>query len=174
VNALVRSLRPRTSGRRFDGLGYAAISGRTGICSVTHGPAMVNTATALAHGVKGSFADGLALRRHGRRGSRHTQKIAQREFVLAAGAGFEQLRSPRTVAEDVARVLRRAIAERRPVALNLPHESIGRMLTISSRYAFEFPKAAPSSRRAMILTMLLEYRRRQAPDHPGWPRSDLA
>src|SRR5271156_222691 len=36
-------------------LGYASASSKPGICSVTHGPAMINTVTALAHGVKASL-----------------------------------------------------------------------------------------------------------------------
>jgi acetolactate synthase-1/2/3 large subunit len=103
-------------------LGYAASSARVGVCSVTHGPAMVNTATALAHGVKASLPMVLICGDTDTEDRFHTQNIAQREFVIAAGAGFEQLRSPRTVAEDVATVLRRAVAERRPIALNVPLE----------------------------------------------------
>lgn len=103
-------------------LGYAASSGRVGVCSVTHGPAMLNTATALAHGVKASLPMVLICGDTDTEDRFHTQNIAQREFVIAAGAGFEQLRSPRTVAEDVATVLRRAVVERRPVALNVPLE----------------------------------------------------
>jgi thiamine pyrophosphate-dependent acetolactate synthase large subunit-like protein len=50
------------------------------------------------------------------------QKIAQREIILSAGAGFEQLRAPATLAQDLASALRRAVAERRPIALNMPVE----------------------------------------------------
>jgi len=103
-------------------LGYAAASNKVGVCSVTHGPAMVNTATALVHGVKASLPMLLLCGDTNKEDRTHTQNIAQREFVIAAGAGFEQLRTSRTVAEDVATVLRRAIVERRPVALNVPHE----------------------------------------------------
>ena len=103
-------------------LGYAATSRSVGVCSVTHGPAMVNTATALAHGVKASLPMVLICGDTDTEDRFHTQNIFQREFVIAAGAGFEQLRSARTVAEDVATVFRRAVAERRPVVLNAPLE----------------------------------------------------
>src|SRR5438477_9618919 len=103
-------------------LGYAASSRTIGVCSVTHGPAMVNTATALAHGVKASLPMVLICGDTDTEDRFHTQNIAQREFVIAAGAGFEQLRSVGTVAEDVATVLRRAVAERRPIVLNVPLE----------------------------------------------------
>lgn len=103
-------------------LGYASSSGKIGVCSVTHGPAMVNTATALAQGVKASLPMVLICGDTDTEDKFHTQNIAQREFVVAAGAGFEQLRSARTAAEDLATVLRRAVAERRPIALNIPLE----------------------------------------------------
>ena len=103
-------------------LGYATVSGKIGVCSVTHGPAMVNTTTALVHGVRASLPMVLLCGDTHIEDRSHTQNVAQREFIVAAGAGFEQLRSARTVAEDVARVLRRAVAERRPIALNMPHE----------------------------------------------------
>lgn len=101
-------------------LGYALASGKVGICTVTHGPATTNTITALVDGVKGSVpmvllcGDTPAIDRE------HNQNVAQREFIIAAGAGFEQLRSPATVADDVARAIRRALTEHRPIALNLP------------------------------------------------------
>lgn len=110
------------AGAAFMALGYAAASGKMGVCSVTHGPAMVNTLTALTHGVRASLPMVLLCGDTHIEDRSHTQNVAQREYIVATGAGFEQLRSARTIAEDVATVLRRAIAERRPIALNLPHE----------------------------------------------------
>ncbi len=49
-------------------LGYAASSRNIGVCSVTHGPAMVNTATALAHGVSRNRGGGRRNRAAARRG----------------------------------------------------------------------------------------------------------
>jgi len=110
------------SGAALMALGYASASSKPGICSVTHGPAMVNTATALVHGVKASLPMVLLCGDTDVEDREHTQNVAQRAFVVATGAGFEQLRSPKTVAQDVARALRRAIQERRPIALNIPYE----------------------------------------------------
>lgn len=122
-------------------LGYSASSGRVGICSVTHGPAMVNTATALAHGVKASLPMVLICGDTDTEDKFHTQNIAQREFVIAAGAGFEQLRSPRTVVADVATALRRAVAERRPIALNVPLELDWREVDPFAPVKVAFPEA---------------------------------
>ena len=110
------------SGGTLMALGYALMSGKVGVCSVTQGPGLTNTVTALVEGVKGSVPMVLLCGDTMPEDREHNQNVAQREFVIAAGAGFEQLRSPKTVAQDVARALRRAMVERRPIALNLPTE----------------------------------------------------
>ena len=103
-------------------LGYATLSNKVGVCSVTHGPAMTNTVTALVEGVKGSVPMVLLCGDTPVIDRENNQNVAQRDVIIATGAGFEQLRSPRHTAEDVARALRRALLERRPIALNLPYE----------------------------------------------------
>ncbi len=101
-------------------LGYSLIAGKPGVCSVTAGPAVTNTITALVEGVKGSIPMVLLCGETGAEDLEHTQKIDHRPFIAGAGAGYERLRSPNTVAADVARALRRAWIERRPIALSLP------------------------------------------------------
>lgn len=103
-------------------LGYATLGDKVGVCSVTHGPGLTNTVTALVEGVKGSVPMLLVCGDTPVMDRETNQKIAQREIVVATGAGFEQLRSPATAADDVARALRRAWAERRPIALNVPRD----------------------------------------------------
>ena len=48
------------------------------------------------------------------------QNIDQRAVILSSGAGFEMLHAPETALEDLARAARRALTERRPIALNMP------------------------------------------------------
>ncbi len=108
------------AGAAFMAAGYAALSDKIGVCSVTHGPGMVNTATALVHGVKASAP--MVLLCGDTHDPAHSQNVSQREFAIAAGAGYEDLESPRTVARDVAKVLRRAMAERRPIVLDIADE----------------------------------------------------
>jgi thiamine pyrophosphate-dependent acetolactate synthase large subunit-like protein len=103
-------------------LGYSLISGKVGVCSVTHGPALTNTVTALVEGAKGSIPMVLICGDTVVEEREHNQNVPQRDIVISTGAGFEQLRSPRTAVEDVARALRRAMVERRPIALNVPYE----------------------------------------------------
>jgi acetolactate synthase I/II/III large subunit len=102
--------------------GYARTSGALGVATVTHGPALTNTLTALVESVKDRTpllvvaGDTAVVDRE------NFQNIPQRDVVLPTGAGFEQVRSPETVVEDVAVAVRRAHLERRPVVLNVPIE----------------------------------------------------
>ena len=99
---------------------YAHVSGKTGVATVTHGPALTNCVTALTEASRGHtpmviFAGDTPLDN-----PRHLQSIDQRELVKVTGAGFIQLRSPATVTEDVAQAFYRARVERRPIVLNMP------------------------------------------------------
>jgi len=108
------------SGAVLMALGYSLITGRAGVCTVTVGPAMTNTITALIQGVKSSTPMVLLCGDTALEDRDSIQSVSQRDFVVAAGAGFEQLRSPATVSQDVTTCFRRAIVERRPVVLNMP------------------------------------------------------
>ena len=110
------------SGCMIMALGYAHVSGKAGVCSVTHGAALTNTITAMIEGVKASLPVVLLCGDTDPVDRESIQNVHQRDFVVAAGAGYECLRSPKTVAQDVARAMRRAVIERRPVAVNLPYD----------------------------------------------------
>ena len=102
--------------------GYASTADGLGVATVTHGPALTNTLTALVEGVKNRTpllvvaGDTAVVDRE------NLQNVAQRDVVLATGAGFEQVRAPSTVVQDTATAIRRALIERRPVVLNVPIE----------------------------------------------------
>lgn len=102
--------------------GYARTSGELGVATVTHGPALTNTITALVESVKDHTPVLLVAGDTAVVDRENFQKIPQRDVVLPSGAGFEQVRSPETVAEDVAVAVRRALLERRPIVLNVPIE----------------------------------------------------
>jgi len=100
--------------------GFAQVTGRLGVATVTHGPALTNTATALVDAVRGRVPLLLLAGDTRTEDTGHSQDIPQREVVLSTGAGFEQLRSPATLAQDLATAIGRAEAERRPIVLNMP------------------------------------------------------
>lgn len=128
VDSFVREFRgdyvsaANEAGATLMALGYATASGKVGVATVTHGPALTNTLTALVEGVRAQASIVLLCGDTAVEDKNHFQNIPQRELIVATGAGFEQLRSPKTVAQDVATALRRAIVERRPIALNMPYE----------------------------------------------------
>ncbi|WP_198668836.1 thiamine pyrophosphate-binding protein [Homoserinimonas sp. OAct 916] len=102
--------------------GYARISGRVGVATVTHGPALTNCVTSLTDAVRGRTPMVLIAGDTPAEARDHSQNIAQRDVVMPTGAGFEQMRSPRTAVEDLVQAFRRALAERRPIVLNVPRE----------------------------------------------------
>ena len=104
-------------------LGYTNVANRLGVCSVTHGAAVTNTLTSLVHGVKARVPMLLLCGDTAVEDRENFQNTAQRDHIVATGAGFEQLRSARTIAEDIATCIRRAWTERRPIALNIPVEN---------------------------------------------------
>ncbi|MCX7560814.1 thiamine pyrophosphate-binding protein [Sulfitobacter sp. F26204] len=101
-------------------LAYAHVSGKVGVATVTHGPALTNCITALTEGARGHIPLVILAGDTPVDNPRHLQSIDQRELVKVTGAGFEQLRSPETAAKDVARSFYRARVERRPIVLNMP------------------------------------------------------
>jgi acetolactate synthase-1/2/3 large subunit len=110
------------AGAALMALGYATVSRRIGAATVTHGPGLTNTMTALIDGVKGQLPMLLICGDTATLDPENLQNVAQRELIVATGAGFVQARGPATIVQDVATALRRAFHERRPVALNVPIE----------------------------------------------------
>lgn len=100
--------------------GYARTSGRLGVATVTHGPALTNTVTALVESVRERTPIVLIAGDTAVADRENLQNIDQREVVTATGAGFEQVRTADTVAEDLARAVRTAELDHRPVVLNVP------------------------------------------------------
>lgn len=103
-------------------LGHAQVIGGVAVATVTHGPGLTNALTSMVEGVKASLPVLLLVGDTPVDDRDHLQKVAQREFIVATGAGFEQLRAPETLAADLASAWRRAVIERRPVVLNMPIE----------------------------------------------------
>lgn len=101
-------------------LAYSHVSGKMGVATVTHGPALTNCVTALTEGARGHVPMVLLAGDTPVMAPQNLQNIDQRELVKVTGAGFEQLRSPETAAHDVAHAFYRAQVEKRPIVLNMP------------------------------------------------------
>jgi acetolactate synthase I/II/III large subunit len=101
--------------------GHAAVTGGVGAATVTHG-AIANTISALLDTSRARYPVVLLAGDTATEDRFNLQNVPQRDLVMPTGAGFEALRSARTVAEDVAVAVRRARVERRPIVLNMPVE----------------------------------------------------
>lgn len=100
--------------------GWARAAGRLGVATVTHGPGLTNTMTALVEGTRNRTPMVIVAGDTPVGARDHLQQIDQHAIVTATGAGFEPIRSVKTIAADVAHAVRRAHAERRPIVLNVP------------------------------------------------------
>lgn len=101
-------------------IGYSHIRNSVSVASVTHGPGLTNCVTALTEGVRARRPIVLLAGDTPIENPQNLQNIDQREIVKATGAGFEQVRSPERISEDVANAFFRAKEEKRPVVLNMP------------------------------------------------------
>ncbi|NKY57317.1 thiamine pyrophosphate-binding protein [Nocardia flavorosea] len=100
--------------------GYSATSPGLGVATVTHGPALTNTVTALVDAARSRTPLLLIAGDTDPADQENLQNIDQHAVVAPTGAGWEPARRPETVAEDLERAARRALAERRPVVLDIP------------------------------------------------------
>jgi len=100
--------------------GYASVTGRVGVSTVTDGPGLTNTVTALVEGVKHRSATVLIAGDTAAGDEENFQDIDQHALVAATGAGLVQVGSPESAVRDLRAALRQAASERRPVVLNVP------------------------------------------------------
>ncbi|RYG90291.1 thiamine pyrophosphate-binding protein [Loktanella sp. IMCC34160] len=110
-------------------LAWAHVTGRVGVATVTHGPGLTNCVTALTEGARGHIPLVLLCGDTPVSAPQHLQNIDQREVVKLTGAGFEQMRTPKTASRDVANAFYRARLERRPIVLNMPADFMWQEVT---------------------------------------------
>lgn len=99
--------------------GYAAVTGRVGVATVTHG-AIANCVSALFDAARGHYPLVVVAGDTVRSEAFHLQNIPQRDVVLPTGAAYREVRSVNTAAADLAAAMSQARAERRPVVLEVP------------------------------------------------------
>jgi acetolactate synthase-1/2/3 large subunit len=100
--------------------GYANVTGRLGVATVTHGPGLTNTVTALVESVRSRSATLVIAGDTPPSSRNHIQGIDQQQVVSSTGAIFEQVYSVRTFIDDLGRAARTAMQRRWPVVLNVP------------------------------------------------------
>lgn len=99
--------------------GYAAVTGRVGVATVTHG-AIANAVSALFEASRGHYPVLVVAGDTAREQGFHLQNIPQREVVVPTGAAYREVRGVATVEADLLAALSQALGERRPVVLDLP------------------------------------------------------
>ncbi|MEZ5751292.1 MAG: thiamine pyrophosphate-binding protein [Paracoccaceae bacterium] len=101
-------------------MAWSHVTGKTGVATVTHGPALTNCVTALTEGARGHVPMVLLAGDTPVMTPQNLQNIDQREVVKVTGAGFEQIRAPETAAHDIAHAFYRARVGKRPIVVNMP------------------------------------------------------
>src|SRR3712207_1314250 len=100
--------------------GYARVSGKLGACTVHQGPGVTNALTALTEAVKARTPLLLLAGDTATTALYQNLDVDQDAVVGSVGAGTERIRTANTAVEDVARAVRRAKIERRPMVISLP------------------------------------------------------
>jgi thiamine pyrophosphate-dependent acetolactate synthase large subunit-like protein len=102
--------------------GYARVSNRVGVCTVTQGPGVTNAMSALGEAVKAGTPLVLLAGETPARMPMHHQYIDQPALFAAVGAGIQKVRAAGTVALDITRAYNRAMLESRPIAVSVPND----------------------------------------------------
>ena len=102
--------------------GYACRAGRLGVATVTQGPGLTNTATALTEAVRSGTPLLLITGDTAPNNKLNQQTLEQEPFVRSTGAGYILVERPEDAASAVRIAAGRALAESRPYVLNCPTE----------------------------------------------------
>jgi len=102
--------------------GYACRTSGLGVATVTQGPGLTNTATALLEAVRSHVPVLLITGDTSPSNTLNQQSLDQEPFVRATGAGYVVVESPEAAGDAVRTAAGRALAESRPYVLNCPTE----------------------------------------------------
>ena len=102
--------------------GYARVTGRVGVCSVTQGPGVTNTLTALTEARKAGTPMLLLAGDTAARILRHNQDVDQAAIFKSVGVTVARVRSPDTLMIDLSRAFNQALAIQQPIAISIPSD----------------------------------------------------
>ena len=141
--------------------GYARVSGRVGVCSVHQGPGFTNAMTGLTEAAKSRTPLLLLAGEAPAAALRSNFRLDQAGLATTVGAAAERVYSGESAAEDVARALRRAQVERRPVLLSMPLDVQAQPASGASRSTPALPSPPAPSLAAIdeVATLIAEARR---------------
>jgi thiamine pyrophosphate-dependent acetolactate synthase large subunit-like protein len=145
--------------------GYARVSGKLGVCTVHQGPGVTNTLTALTEAVKARTPLLLLAGDTATTALYQNLDVDQNAVAGSIRAGTNGVRSANTAVEDIARAVRRAKNERRPMVISLPIDLQEQECIAEDPPAFVEQESAPPrpSLKTISRTVdLLEYSKRPA------------
>lgn len=100
--------------------GYSRSTGRLGVVSVTHGPGVTNSLTALTEAVRSNscvlLLTGETLSKRYQR-----QELDLRAAAALAGAEYRRVLTPENLVDDLAMAAMRVMSNRTPLLLDIPH-----------------------------------------------------
>lgn len=99
--------------------GYSLATGKVAFASVTRGPGLTQLGTSFMMASRNAVPMVILTGDITKENPGHVQAMDQRRFVEACECGYETVRSPDSVYEDVAVAFYRASVERRPVVLSV-------------------------------------------------------
>lgn len=134
---------PREDGVVLAAFGYAHVSGEVGVATVTHGPGLTNTVTALTEAARNRIPIVLIAGDTAASAKGTLQDIDQAAVVAPTGAGVEMVRDVEQLEADVRRAFRRAVDERRPIVLSVPVDLQEREVPASSSVTTSPPVRQP-------------------------------
>jgi acetolactate synthase I/II/III large subunit len=102
--------------------GYAVRSGRLGVVTVTQGPGLTNTATALVEAARSGTPMVLVTGDTAPSNILNPQTLVQEPFVRSTGAGYVLVASPEAAVPSLAEAANKAIQQGRPIVFNCPTE----------------------------------------------------
>ncbi len=105
--------------------GYAHATGQVGVCSVTHGPALTNSLTALTEATRGRRKV-LLITGDTSGIPGHLQELDMRAVCNAAGVRYLRIADPSTAWADVDRAVRYVTNGQAPCVLDAPYEFLER------------------------------------------------
>jgi thiamine pyrophosphate-dependent acetolactate synthase large subunit-like protein len=121
--------------------GYGRASDRIAICTTHQGPGFTNALTGLVEAAKARTPALLLTADTPAHVKWSNFKIDQAAIARECGAIAELVYSPETAAEDAARALHRARAERLPVVLNVPIDLPAQEGAVEGAHAWPFEPA---------------------------------
>ena len=99
--------------------GFSRLSGKVGVASITHGPAVTNAITAMVEAVRaGSRLLVISADTPGERN--HWQRLNLEHVAALTGADYWRVLQTEFIADDIAMVLARVAATGRPLLLDVP------------------------------------------------------